>query len=498
MHRVRLLAAVAVLAVLSGLEAERRLPVQAAPSAQTNLLLNGTFDGGFYNANGDPNLQVANSWAPWHEDSGAKSDCPPCDYVLRPKWITESNLALVQQGTSSQHVGNEFDPWHSGVFQTVNVAAGARVRFTAYLRVRASNEQYPAPSYTSFLANGQVGIDPNGAGLWYSGVTWSGTVNPHDTWAPVSVEATVGSAGKVSVYIGANWRGQTAAHLDAWFDNAVLEAVGVSPTVTPAPGQPTAPSTQTGGDVALTSFPTPTPGLDGRIVYVVKPGDTLWRIAAVAGISLEELRALNDLTTDVVFVGQQLVLGVVSVPDTPTPAPTEGVPGGSGEATPAPPATEVAEKPPETLTGNVCYLLFEDSNGNALRDAGEGLVATGQFLLANANGEPVDAYTTTADASQEPHCARELAVGAYNISVTLPAGFNPTTNTSSPLSLDPGATVNLEFGAQESSRPTPESDAPSLSANTRLRTALFGAAGVVFLLLAAGLAGFLFLSRRTG
>ena len=33
----------------------------------------------------------------------------------------------------------------------------------------------------------------------------------------------------------------------------------------------------------LTEFPTPTPGPDGRIIYIVQDGDTLWRIAAVKG-----------------------------------------------------------------------------------------------------------------------------------------------------------------------------------------------------------------------
>ncbi|HZD57452.1 MAG TPA: LysM domain-containing protein, partial [Anaerolineales bacterium] len=48
----------------------------------------------------------------------------------------------------------------------------------------------------------------------------------------------------------------------------------------------------------ITPFPTPTPGPDGRIVYIVKEGDTLWRVAAITGVSLDQLRELNDLGTD--------------------------------------------------------------------------------------------------------------------------------------------------------------------------------------------------------
>ena len=35
---------------------------------------------------------------------------------------------------------------------------------------------------------------------------------------------------------------------------------------------------------------------DGQIIYVVQANDTLWAIAAVHGITVDELRALNGLT----------------------------------------------------------------------------------------------------------------------------------------------------------------------------------------------------------
>ena len=44
-----------------------------------------------------------------------------------------------------------------------------------------------------------------------------------------------------------------------------------------------------------TVFPTPTPGPDGRIIYIVQPGDTLWRVSAITGVPLDELRGLNNL-----------------------------------------------------------------------------------------------------------------------------------------------------------------------------------------------------------
>src|SRR5512134_2905697 len=75
----------------------------------------------------------------------------------------------------------------------------------------------------------------------------------------------------------------------------------------------------------LTPFPTPTPGPDGRIVYKVQDGDTLLRIALIAGITVDELRGLNEITGDNIFVGQELLLGLggpSQVTPTPGPSPT--------------------------------------------------------------------------------------------------------------------------------------------------------------------------------
>jgi peptidoglycan DL-endopeptidase LytE len=45
-----------------------------------------------------------------------------------------------------------------------------------------------------------------------------------------------------------------------------------------------------------------------ELTYNVKPGDTLWKIASTNGISLAELKAWNDLTSDSILVNQSLSL----------------------------------------------------------------------------------------------------------------------------------------------------------------------------------------------
>src|SRR4030066_2244341 len=60
----------------------------------------------------------------------------------------------------------------------------------------------------------------------------------------------------------------------------------------------------------LTVFPTPTPGPDGKIIYIVQPNDTLWRISAITGVKIETIRELNNLgANDAIIPGDRLLLG---------------------------------------------------------------------------------------------------------------------------------------------------------------------------------------------
>ena len=81
-----------------------------------------------------------------------------------------------------------------------------------------------------------------------------------------------------------------------------------------------------------TAIASPTPGPDWRIIYIVQDGDTLWRISAITGISLDELRRLNNLTAeDIIKPGDRLLLGLggpSDIPPTagPPPTPTSSLP----------------------------------------------------------------------------------------------------------------------------------------------------------------------------
>ncbi len=475
---------------------------QAAPAAQSGNLVTNS---GFEATGGDTG---AANWAPWWSEQAKPAD-GSFNYAFKPNWNVDSlnkNDAKenIYAGVNTQRTINSWDPWFGGMKQVVVAPAGARVRLTAFGKLWASPNPWPAPADTSATAKMYVGLEPNGdSNQFLPSVVWSGIMSPYGTWQSVSVEATVGASGKVTVILAGDYRGTSRQFMAGWWDEVSLTVVGASTGNTAAPGATSAPAA-TSAPVLLTPFTIPTAGSDGNIVYVVQAGDTLWRIAGLMGTTPDQIKAMNGLTSDIISTGQRLIIGksaaaATAVPPTPEPptaapsattAPEAG--GGNPNPTAAPEAvgTQIASADSAT----VCAMMFEDLNGNGKRDANEGLVSGGQFTVVDtATGAPLQSYTT--DGVNEPHCFANLAPGEYTVSSAAPQGYNPTTSGAIPLPrLEAGAYSNTEFGAQPSAN---ASDSPTTtSGNSRLRIALFGAAGIMFLLLAAGVAAFLILRQQ--
>jgi LysM repeat protein len=219
---------------------------------------------------------------------------------------------------------------------------------------------------------------------------------------------------------------------------------------------------------------TPTPQPDGRIIYIVQPNDTLLRISLISGVSLDELRGMNNLVNDIIITGQELLLGLggpAEVKFTPGPTPTATV----SYPTPT----------PEPGTGNLCILLFNDTNGDSLRQEDEPSIPGGAISVSNRSGsvsETVDTGT-----GFEAHCFEYLLEDEYTISVAVPAGYNATTNSSYILVLGAGEEAYVDFGAQPNSETLAE--APILPAEGQ-KSPLLGIIGGVILLLGLGIAIF--------
>jgi hypothetical protein len=221
----------------------------------------------------------------------------------------------------------------------------------------------------------------------------------------------------------------------------------------------------------LTPFPTPTPGPDGRIVYVVKENDTLWRVSAITGVPLDQLRELNNLGTEQPIVpGQELLLGYGGPSEvTPTAGPSPS------------PEPRLPTPSPQPGAGTLCVLVFNDRNGDSLRQEEELSIPGGQISINDRSGEVSLTDETTNGA--EPQCFEELPEGNYNITVAIPDGYNPTTVLNYALKLEPGSETHIDFGAQVSSEVVVESQTPSGGSPSPM----IGIVGVLFLLGGIGL-----------
>ncbi len=236
----------------------------------------------------------------------------------------------------------------------------------------------------------------------------------------------------------------------------------------------------------LTAFLTPTPAPDGRILYTVQQDDTLFRIAAVAGMTVEELMALNNLDPDdIIRPGDVLLLGL-------------GGPALQATETPAGvlPTVDPANLPPTPTsgpgTGTVCIFLYDDVNGDATRQEEEVAVPEGAISLSNRSGtvsiqaETIPGPADPANEDPPRICIEELLEGEYIVYVAIPEGYNPTTSLNKSFSLLEGDITFIDFGAQISTEGQVElaEQIPEEGG----RSPLLGIVGGVLLLAGIGLA----------
>jgi hypothetical protein len=220
---------------------------------------------------------------------------------------------------------------------------------------------------------------------------------------------------------------------------------------------------------------TPTPLPDGRIIYIVRANDTLLSISLISGVPVEELRELNNLAGDTIFEGQELLLGLAGPPEiTPTlgPAPTD---------TPVQPTPT-----PRPGVGSLCILVFNDMNGDSIRQEEEASIPDGAVSVSNRSGSVSEAYST--GTGLEHDCFEDLPEGEYTISVAVPEGYNATTESSQILTLKSGNQIYVNFGAQADSE-TQAAD-QVIPEEPGRRSPLLGIIGGIFLLIGLGVAIF--------
>jgi LysM repeat protein len=359
----------------------------------------------------------------------------------------------------------------------------------------------------------QIGIDPEGETDFYadSVVFTEGIAGTSNEWQQFVVEANGTDSEKATVFM--------MFHPDfprqeskVWWDDAELLVVGEAE----AGSSSGCGKNQDEGSQALAEFVTPQPPqADGSIVHTVKKGENLSSIAVAyynqgyQDITVPRIKELNNLKSDIIIPGQKLTIvaagGAAASAAEATPEPAEEEE--EAEATPEEEAEEEVTPEPEVeeeevadaSTGEVCLSLFEDANSNTLQDPDELLLSGGTLTLASSTGAPEN-YTT--DGVTEPHCFASLAPGDYIASSTTPSGYTMTTVSSWSVQVDPGAQLELTFGAAftgEEGADTGEVEEEPSGGGGIFQNAgrvILGVSGLVVLLVAGGLAAYFLVFRR--
>jgi LysM repeat protein len=171
---------------------------------------------------------------------------------------------------------------------------------------------------------------PTATGTPTATITPPANCPPPPGWTPIIVQT-----------------GQTLEGIAAQYHTtvpALMQANCLTSTAPPAPGS------------VLYVPPAPTPtripcgAPSGWVIYVVQPGDTLYRIATLYRISVSQLMSANCLTGTVIYAGQQLYVPNVptSTPSFATTTPTP-IATGAESATPTPTNTTAPTDTPTPL-----------------------------------------------------------------------------------------------------------------------------------------------------
>jgi hypothetical protein len=242
----------------------------------------------------------------------------------------------------------------------------------------------------------------------------------------------------------------------------ILGLAWISPSVLASPG---------GQQVA---YPSPTPRPDGRIILIVQAGQTCEQISILYGVSLDYLRNTNQLDANCSLrVGQELMLG-------------SGGPS-SASPTPGPSAIPTAILPTATpiLGGNgeVCILVYDDGNGDGLRQTSEMAIAGAAISITSLDGSFSQTLTSAINPDitlYQGMCFSNVPMGKYNMSAAAPDGYNPTSRLNTKVDVTPGDIVYIDYGVQVNT--SVQNSIPSSKPS-----ALLGIVGAVFLLTGLGL-----------
>lgn len=427
-------------------------PAMAQPSQQgQNLLINPGFDDPY--SQRYPAIIVADGWTPWWVQPDSSDAFPGyCDYRVKPPScqpyaVPEFKGAApfserIRSGNNAQQWFKTWSIFLAGVSQQVTgVTPGQTYQFSAYMMSWSNDGAANYQSAGQPSMGLQLGIDPNGGTDPFSpSIIFSQSQNAFDAWNLLSVEA-VAKSSTITVFVR-SWPVLALKDVNVYLDDASLVATG------PAAPQATNPAIV--GPVPEVTFVAPpsnvfiesTPLPNGEVWYTVQSGDTLGGIAYRHDTTVDEIKQLNNLSSNLIKVNDKLLVKVVTVEPTATPLPPSTEPPTQAPTVAQPPTFTAI---PVSITndyGQLCVVAYNDLNKNATNDDEPG-VADVEVTL-NVGNTPLDGYVTTADESD--HCFPQLPPGSYTVSVSSPAGFLPTTANQATVNLQSSNLVTLAFG----------------------------------------------------
>jgi len=296
----------------------------ATPTPSQNLLQNPSFDSGWTRDTFDGSvyteIYTPEHWVTWWSEAAVPGTTwrygrPETKviprlgpYITPPVRIRSGNGALQQ-----------FCRWRlfdAGVYQQVlDLSPGSIVEFGAYGHVWSCDETLEDGPFTCMHDNLllSVGIDPNGGtNPWSTGIHWVSAFSSDIYRLIGPVQAQVGKAGKVTVFLRAtaSW---PVSHNDAYWDDASLTQGDEGAAATLTVQSSTRPTMHPGHAVILTAradrlSPTPT----AHPQPTATPISTATPAATVTPAQLC-LLAFEDRDGDTEFTSADTALGDIEI-----------------------------------------------------------------------------------------------------------------------------------------------------------------------------------------
>ena len=417
--------------------------------------------------------QMPAGWLPWWVPQ-TENDLPEINRMPEWKPVCPYQPCPFAERLHGGTQAMQYFTFHSthtaGAWQRVTVPNNAIVKFSIWGQIWSSATDATYSDFPSPVTM-KVGIDPLGGSNPFAGsVVWSGSAQPYDAYQLFEVEASA-QGETVTVFM---WSQPTEArkHNDVYWDDASLVVVGQG---SGAPASSSGGSSGSAAPVVIQSGPTSTPDANGEVYSEVQAGDSIWGVAARAGITLDEILELNNLSRNAVVKAGDLLLvrrtesaqaAVAPTAESETATTTddgtattddtggeEAAVEGDGvdnadEAVAEEAAAEPTAVPEPTATaaptgGTICLRAFDDTNKDGVLGAGEALRSG--VAIAVANGESVVSnYITNGG---EPFCIEGLATGAYRVTRSFTDGEVSTTAADWAISLVDGSNMSIDFGS---------------------------------------------------